>query len=161
MPFRYKLCGWYRWIDHMNFFRTLAHDERGAPAVEFAFAAPVFIMMVFGVMQVGLSMQAKNALQGSLGDVGRYVVMQHASDHGLDDEQIEARLISVATDGPYLLKEENLVIDSSTAVASDIAGTKKITISMNYSVPSILPIISELPWTMSTSRTIYAKTPNN
>jgi Flp pilus assembly protein TadG len=38
----------------MMTFRRRRHEEHGAAAVEFALLAPVFIMLVFGVISFGL-----------------------------------------------------------------------------------------------------------
>ncbi|WP_339827841.1 TadE family protein [uncultured Parasphingorhabdus sp.] len=61
----------------INKFRTLKRDEVGATLVEFAFVAPVLILMIMGILDVGHRIYATAILQGS--------VQKAARDASLDD----------------------------------------------------------------------------
>ena len=50
----------------INKFRTLKRDEVGATLVEFAFVAPVLILMIMGILDVGHRIYATAILQGSV-----------------------------------------------------------------------------------------------
>lgn len=43
-------------------WRRFARDDRGAAAAEFALVVPVFLMLVFGTISVGLAMSAINQI---------------------------------------------------------------------------------------------------
>lgn len=49
--------------------------ERGVTAVEFALVAPVFLMFVLGVIDIGRLFWAKNLLQYGVGEAARYVMV--------------------------------------------------------------------------------------
>lgn len=58
-------------------FHTLKRDEGGAALVEFAFVAPVLILLIMGMMDIGHRIYATAILQGS--------VQKAARDATLDD----------------------------------------------------------------------------
>ncbi len=77
-------------------------DARGAAATEFALLAPLFIMMIFGIMQVGLWLQNYNAVQSIASDGARYVMIEYQKENNLTDEQIRLVLLGQATNASPL-----------------------------------------------------------
>lgn len=61
----------------VNKFRALKRDDVGAALVEFAFVAPVLILLIMGILDVGHRIYATAILQGS--------VQKAARDASLDD----------------------------------------------------------------------------
>lgn len=61
----------------INKLRTLKRDDAGAALVEFAFVAPVLILLIMGILDVGHRIYATAILQGS--------VQKAARDASLDD----------------------------------------------------------------------------
>ena len=55
----------------MRQLRYLARRTDGSAAVEFAFGVPVLLLMVFGMLQLGLVMQANAGVQQALGEAAR------------------------------------------------------------------------------------------
>jgi hypothetical protein len=51
--------------------RRLARDTRGATIAEFAIVLPVFLVLLFGIYDVGQAIYAQSVLQGALQDAGR------------------------------------------------------------------------------------------
>ena len=51
--------------------RLLARRTDGSAAIEFAFGVPILLMMVFGMLQLGLVMQANAGVQHALGEAAR------------------------------------------------------------------------------------------
>jgi Flp pilus assembly protein TadG len=47
-------------------FKALTSDRSGGSAVEFAFAAPAFLMFIFGIMELGRVLWLQNALDYSV-----------------------------------------------------------------------------------------------
>ncbi len=54
---------------------ALGRSRRGATAVEFALIAPIFLIMVFGVFEVGRAMWIKSSLQFAVEEAGRYAIV--------------------------------------------------------------------------------------
>lgn len=51
--------------------RDIARDEDGATLVEFAFVAPVMIVLLMGLFDLGFQTYAQTSLQGALQEAGR------------------------------------------------------------------------------------------
>ncbi|MEH6789701.1 TadE/TadG family type IV pilus assembly protein [Parasphingorhabdus sp.] len=66
-------------------FRNLKRDDSGAALVEFAFVAPVLILLIMGMMDIGHRIYATAILQGS--------VQKAARDASLDDGSANASAI--------------------------------------------------------------------
>ncbi|WP_373490867.1 TadE/TadG family type IV pilus assembly protein [Parasphingorhabdus sp.] len=66
-------------------FRTLKRDDAGAALVEFALVAPVLLLLIMGMMDVGHRIYATAILQGS--------VQKAARDASLDDGSANAATI--------------------------------------------------------------------
>ncbi|HYJ31577.1 MAG TPA: TadE/TadG family type IV pilus assembly protein [Allosphingosinicella sp.] len=56
-------------------FRRLRSDRRGVGAVEFALIAPIFIMMIVGVAQMGILYYAHSALRNAVSEGARYATI--------------------------------------------------------------------------------------
>nr|WP_294848310.1 TadE family protein [uncultured Sphingomonas sp.] len=55
----------------MKLFTALRRDHRGATIVELAFALPIFITMLWMVVQLGLVFRALSGIQNALGEGAR------------------------------------------------------------------------------------------
>jgi hypothetical protein len=51
--------------------RRLARDEGGATLPEFAFVLPTFLVLLFGIFDIGQAIYAQSVLQGAMQDAGR------------------------------------------------------------------------------------------
>ena len=59
----------------MTFLTKVRRDERGAAAVEMAFALPVLLLFVFGIFQFGVILQANAGMQHALGEGARFATL--------------------------------------------------------------------------------------
>lgn len=59
----------------MRFLARLCKDTRGASAVEFAVAAPVFLTFLIGITQIGVLAQANNSLNYGIDEAARLAVI--------------------------------------------------------------------------------------
>lgn len=84
--------------------RSLAHAERGATLVEFAFVAPVFCLLLIGAFDVGHTLYMKAILQG--------VVQKAARDSGLETGSISAQQASIDS----RVRQSVLDLDKSATV---------------------------------------------
>ena len=55
----------------MRYLNQFTNDKRGAAAVEFAFAAPVFLAFLIGIIQLGTLAQASNSLSYGIDEAAR------------------------------------------------------------------------------------------
>jgi Flp pilus assembly protein TadG len=67
-------------------FRRFRRDNKGVVAVEFALIIPVFLVMVFGTLEIGNMLYAKSTLQHGVETAGRYA-MVHISATVAEIEQ--------------------------------------------------------------------------
>ncbi len=64
--------------------QKLGKDERGAALVEFALVAPVFMVMLMGVFDIGYGMYAKSLLQGAVENAGRIASLESTTTSQID-----------------------------------------------------------------------------
>jgi Flp pilus assembly protein TadG len=68
--------------------RTVLHrirsDQRGVTAVEFALVAPVLLMMVFGIFDIGHNMYTASMLQGAIQQAARKATIEGSDEATLD-----------------------------------------------------------------------------
>lgn len=133
----------------------LARDCRGATVLEFAFLAPVLFAMMFGVLQIGLGMQAYNSLRAIAGDTARSAVTAYQINTNPDAATIENNGRAIATTPPYGLTSDDLTLHVEEATVQRVAGAKEFTISMRYYVPSLLTVIGIDDIPISYSRPIF------
>ena len=55
--------------------RRIFRDEKGAAMIEMAFALPIFIMMVWMLVQLGFVFRATSGMQHALGEGARYATI--------------------------------------------------------------------------------------
>jgi Flp pilus assembly pilin Flp len=69
--------------------RRIAHravrDEKGAAALEFALVAPVLLIGMMGVFDLGYNMYTASVLQGAIHEVARNATIEGATPTQLDD----------------------------------------------------------------------------
>lgn len=138
-----------------NLLRQIRKSETGASAVEFALAAPIALILMVGVIQVGIAMQGYNAIRSMVGDLARHTVVRYSTGVDLADDQIEADAMARATAAPYLLNADNLVIDVQSAESSGIGGVKQIDVTVSYAVRSIIPGLDADQFPMTLEKSIY------
>ena len=123
-----------------SFVRRVLADRRGAAAVEFGIIAPAFLLMLLGVFQVGIWVQSYNAMRDAAAQTARNVSVEYQTDNRLSNAQIEDFGLGIATTAPYLLDEESTVVevDAGGPPPQTIAGTRKMTLTITYQMPSFL-----------------------
>jgi Flp pilus assembly protein TadG len=139
----------------IGFIRKIGRDQEGAGAVEFAIAAPAGLAMMVGIVQLGMVMQAYNALRSIAGDAARYTVVQYQIGTQLTDQQIEGIVLSRATGNDYQLKQQNLTISATTIASPEIDKIKQVDVSIAYQVPSFMPFFKAKDFEMSVDKSIY------
>ena len=120
--------------------KTLFKDKRATSAVEFAFIAPVFIVLLFGLIAFGSYLAIIHGIQQLTAEAAR------ASIAGLNDaERLSLAQGNITANvGSYpMLSADRLAVQSA---ATDAAGAFKVTVQYDasdmfvFSLPHIIPM---------------------
>ena len=137
-----------------RFIKSLRDDKSGAAVIEFAIIAPAVIGLMLGVLQIGLSMQAQNAMRGIASDTARYAVVEYMNRNVVTNATIKNQAEAIGESAPYLLQ------DSFTAVVVDAAtqrvdGAFEKTLTLTYTPPNVLPLFEFASQEMVFERPIF------
>ncbi len=138
-----------------QFARRLHRDERGATVIEFAILGPALIAMLLGVMQVGLYMQAQNALSSVAGDMSRYMSVEYQKDNEITNAQLEALAYTRAVSAPYLLNGSRVGTTATNATLQPIANVREIELTLTYQVPNVMAFATMGPMQLSYTKSIF------
>ena len=120
----------------------------GGTAIEFAFAAPVLFLFIFGVIEVGRVMFTQGVMQFALYEASRYAAV-HYNDP-------TATIKNVAANGFVLIDPKN--ISSFTVTAVDNGDdTKSITLEIDYQFKFLVPMVSTETITLTADANIMAE----
>ncbi len=117
-----------------KFKRRLKRDQRGIAAVEFAFAAPVFILMIYAVIEFGRAVYTEGALAFATEEATRYATVNY---NATVDE-----LKTVASSKVYGIHKDQITginVDESVNAADQ---TKLVTVTISYYHNFLLPLFS-------------------
>lgn len=89
--------------------QVLARDDRGATLPEFAIILPTFLLLLFGIFDVGQGVYVQSVLQGAVQDAGRDAGLESGSNQVASiDQYVKNQMGPVAiTDPVYTIKREN------------------------------------------------------
>lgn len=139
----------------MKVLRSIRADEGGATTVEFALIGPMMIAAMLGVLQVGMAMWSYNTLRSVAHDAARYAVVNYQTANQLTTSQISDYARSVATNPPYGLQDSNLTVTAVTAATQRVSGATEVTLTISYTVPTVLSLVGMNDIPMSYSRPIF------
>lgn len=139
----------------MRRLAALYRDRGGSPAVEFALVAPVFLMLLLGVFQMAIWMQAYNAMRNAVGETARNVSVEFQTDNKLTNGQIADVGLAVATTSPYMLKSEALDVAVSQPIVQRVAGARELQLTLTYEMPSFLDFAGFAGPEVSYSRALF------
>lgn len=121
--------------------QRFARREDGSPVVEFALGAPLVLMLMLGIMEVGRLIYAQAALNFAAEEATRYAIVREGQ---LTDQQIEnyaaQQLIGV---------DQSLAVFTATSPIDSQTGTSLITIQVSYPFQLMIPFFSSEPITLS------------
>jgi len=137
--------------------KTLARNERGTVAIEFAMVASLFLMILFGIIAFGFQFAGRIALSYAVAEGGRAAVA------GLSDTQRTADAIAAtekALEGySGLVKTSTPVVEITT----EADGKKMIRVSVaqaSLGLPS-LPFVPDLSTLPDVSTTFIVTDPSS
>lgn len=126
-------------------WRKLARNEQGASAIEFAVAAPILILLIVGMIQLGIVFYANAGLQQAVEAGARYATIYPVPS----DSEIQ----TTALDSGFGMKASN--ITGPTIVHGTTNGVSYIDLSMSYQLPLNFGLFETPPITLSYTRRAY------
>ncbi|MBT1155350.1 pilus assembly protein [Aminobacter anthyllidis] len=122
------------------------HSKSGTSAIEFAIVAPVFILLVFGMIAYGIYFGALHSVQQMAADAARTAI------GGLNETErktLAQRYIDLNADGYVLIDKSKLTVD----VKDNVNDSEQFVVSLSYDARQ-LPIWNLLPMLPMPEQTI-------
>ncbi len=89
----------------MTLFRRLRRDQRGTALIEFALTAPVFLLLLMGIVDYCHQMYAQQVLQGAVSQSARLSTLEsYAGNQTLLDTGVRTRVKAVYKDADVQFK---------------------------------------------------------
>ncbi len=101
--------------------RKFASDDDGVTAVEFALIAPVFVLLLMGIIEFSLIMFVSSAIEGAIAASGRYGKTGYTAAGSSRQQQIVAT-VAARTNGlinPSLITVTTTVYPSFDSISKD------------------------------------------
>lgn len=132
------------------FLRRFRSNKDGAAAIEFAMILPVFLVMLFGTMEIGNILFAKSTLQQGIETAGRYAMVH--IDATTDEIKAEAL---ARTAGLGALTPTFAVVQSVTGGIS----YSVISVTADYSI--ITPFFTGTTLTLTSQMSVAQTDPSD
>jgi Flp pilus assembly protein TadG len=129
----------------MTLFRKLFRDRSGSPAVEFAFAAPVLLLFVIGIIQVGLLFSATAGMASGVNEGARYA--------SIFPTPTDAQILDRINDKRFMV--QTAYMQTPTLEHGTANGVPFIDITMRYSAPLNFVFFSTPAVTLKQTRRVY------
>ena len=137
------------------FLNRVRRDSGGSMVIEFALIAPVLIMMLLGVVQVGVAMQGYNSLRGVASDVARYAVVNYQANNKVSTATLQNYGTSVARSSPYNLPATGLQVTVTQPETQRVTGAREYTITVRAQVNNIIKLVDFNGYYISYTRPIF------
>lgn len=138
--------------------RRLVTRTEGAAAVEFGLIAPVFLLLLLGVFQVGSWLQAYNAMRNAVTKTARSVAVEYQTDNKLTNQQIADLGLAIGSTTPYLLKADDLQVEVTVPATQSFTTARELELTMTYQMPSFLDFAGISGPSVSYSRALFVIT---
>jgi len=128
--------------------RNLIADVRGAAVIDFAFAMPVLITLMIGILQLSLVLQASGAMRNAVGEGMRYAKVHPSASESDVLAKARAGLAGINPDGIVAL-----TLQRGTTNGADFAR-----ITMRYQLDPMIPFADIPPIVLNQSKFAYLPT---
>ncbi|MCJ2178500.1 TadE/TadG family type IV pilus assembly protein [Novosphingobium album (ex Hu et al. 2023)] len=115
--------------------RNLLADARGAAAIEAAFALPVIIVVMIGLLQFSLVLQASGVVRNAAGEGVRYAKVHPDATEAEVLDKVRAALVGVKSGGIV-----SLALQRGTATN----GAKYSQVTVKYQLDPLIPLGSDV-----------------
>lgn len=113
-------------------FRRLRPCRKGTAAIEFAFVAPIFIIMIMGIFEIGRAMWIKATMQYALEETARYAIVNASASTSSLEAYAESKISGVFVDGAAV------TVSASTSISG---GVTYMLITASYTFTVLVPIV--------------------
>lgn len=110
----------------------LIRDERGVAAIEMAFALPVFMFCVYGIIEFGRYAYTQGALLYAAEETTRYATVNY--------DATTDQLMSIASGHAVGIKKQNIKAINVDETLNAVDQTKLVTVQIQYNHEFLLPI---------------------
>lgn len=138
--------------------RRLFRNERGSAMIEFAILAPAILGGFLGVMQVGIGMQAYNAMRNVSADTSRYAIVEYQKENKIATTAIETYAENIAAQAPYALTWGTFDATVTQPTTQRVSGATEYQIVTTYQIPSVLGFLGINAIPISYTRPIFVLT---
>ena len=138
-----------------NLISRLVRNRDGSVAIEFAILGPTVIALMLGILQIGLGMQALNAMRSISAETARFAAVEYQKDNTPGNTAIRTQAIAIATASPFNLDGNALQVTIQDAGTQRVSGAREISLSLAYTVPTVLPFMGWASPTMTHARPIF------
>lgn len=115
----------------MTLRRAILSDHEGSAAIEFAIAIPILIMMMWGMFQVSLLLEANAGVEQALGEGARYATIYKTATNARPTNDEILNKITAAKFGVAGGTWQTPTINTANETADGY-----ITINVEYDVPT-------------------------
>lgn len=123
----------------------LWRNSRGAAAVEFALAAPVLLLVIIGMLQLGLLFSAQAGMANAVNEAARYATTYPTPTDAQIMERIRQR--------KFMVQTEHMRIEAPAR--GNANGVSFIDLTMTYSAPMNFVFFSTAPISLRQTRRAY------
>jgi Flp pilus assembly pilin Flp len=121
-----------RWFWLQNLYRRRRKNRRGAAVVEFAVVAPLFFLLVFGMIEYGRMVMVQQVLVNASREGARVGVLDNATAADVQ-ERVNAYLTSANINGA------TITLDPADPGSAPSGGSISVTVSVPFQQVSWLP----------------------
>jgi Flp pilus assembly pilin Flp len=139
----------------MAALRRLLKSAKGASAIEFGIAAPVFVLMIMGISQFGLVLFASTGLNNAIAEGARVATLYRPPATSV--EQREAEILQRVLDSRFGLHESRLT-GPELQYGTSPDGAPFVEIKMSYTVPLEFGFFSLDPIVLDETRRVFIQT---
>ena len=121
--------------------RRISSDDRGATVVEFAFAMPILIIMIWMIAQLGLAFRAMAGIQHALGEGARLATIYPKPSNTDIKAKITSKVYGI-TPGTF-------------TVVEPVDGAGFVDLRVNYTQPTTLLLLPGPTISVSRSKRVW------
>ena len=125
--------------------RRLLTDKRGATLVETAFALPVLVTLMIGILQFGLVLQASGAIRHGIGEGLRFAKVNPSAT--------STQVLGVSRNAMTGIDMAGITAQNYTS--GTVNGVKFGRISLRYQFSPFIPFAKLPPITLNETRQVY------
>lgn len=115
-------------------------NEKGAVAVEFALILPIFLMLVFGIVEFGRAFNIQVSLSEAARETARYTAI-HSSKAGFSEADAKEVGISAAPSVPLEASDIQIAYSGGSACSAD----KSVVVTIHVATPYLTGLPGLVP----------------